>query len=111
MHVVLQDLTVDIEAVANREDMYFSTSAVLIKKTIFIPDVYDAMLRFEQEGLIRVVRYCEMPQERLKLLHDHILRLIIEEDMLSDSQTEQAEFYSTYFPTLWENAAKIVNAL
>ena len=94
-----------IQPIDNREDMYSSRNAVPVIETIFIRDVYAEILKLEQAGSVRMVRYHEMPKERLRLLHEHIIQSIIKQDLPSRPQTEQARFFATYFPALWARAA------
>lgn len=101
----------NIETISNREDMYFSCGTVPVTEAIFIPDVYEAILHYEQADLVHVIRYNEMPQERLQLLHDHITQLIVAQNLPFRPETELAQFYATYFPALWVRAAAQINAL
>lgn len=84
--------------------MYVCRQPIPVSDCRFIPDVYDEILRRERAGQIRVIRYPEMPKEQLKLLHDHIVDSIRMAKMRSDPNSEQAQFYATYFPALWEQA-------
>lgn len=93
-----------VEKTPNREHIYVCRKPIPVSDCRFIPDVYDEILRRERAGQIRVIRYPEMPKEQLKLLHDHIVDSIRMAKMRSDPNSEQAQFYATYFPALWEQA-------
>ena len=93
-----------VEKTPNREHMYFCRQPIPVSNCRFISDVYDEILRCERAGKIRVIRYPEMPEEQLKLLHDHIVESIRMSKLHSDPNSEQAQFYAAYFPTLWERA-------
>ncbi len=44
--------------------MFYCTSDTKVDKSIYIPDVYDELLKFEADGKLVVLRYNEQSEKR-----------------------------------------------
>lgn len=87
-----------------REAIWYSSEDVPVEETIYIPDVYEEILRREKEGKVQVIRFDEVPKELVELLYGGIEAQILAEGLLNSPQSPDAVFYKTFFPGLWERA-------
>lgn len=93
-YLYCMDNSATVYPVEHREDMYYSSNPVSVLETLEIEDVYEEILSYERKGLIKIIRYENMPKEKLNMLHKHILEHIKKEDPC-------AQIYKNYFPELW----------
>ena len=87
------------EPILDRESMYFSREQLPISESIFIPDVYEAIMSYVNQGSVQIIPYQEMPDERKALFREHYQKFFAE--LSSGSNYEQQRFFSRYFPNLW----------
>lgn len=92
-----------MESVQQREDMLCSTSPLEVYRVTEIPDVYRELMRYEQEGRFRVLRFEEATAEKQAELIDRIAAYI-RSDILPDQEGELACFMKRYFTQAWEKA-------
>lgn len=85
------------------EDMYYSLEAVKVKETIFVPDVYVELLRYEREGLFKVSRFNDASEEVQAERVERTAKGIEMRNLLS-ADTEKACFMKRYFKQAWELA-------
>ena len=95
--------SVDIKAVENRANMFYCTMDATVAKTIYIPDVYEELLKYEAEGKFVVLRYNEQSAERQNELIDFMAKGIINAKFFAGNEQKQA-FMKKYFPKSWEKA-------
>ena len=96
----------DMQLVQQREGMFYSELPVSVCRVTEIPDVYQELLRYEQEGLFRVLRYEEASPEKQAELTERIATFIARDGMI-DRDGEQARFMKRYFTDAWEKAEEI----
>lgn len=93
----------DMQPVRKREDMFCCDAPVSVYRVTEIPDVYEALLRYEEQGLFRVFRFEEASAEKQAELVDRIAADIAEENLLGQD-SEKARFMKRYFVRAWEKA-------
>jgi hypothetical protein len=93
----------DIKAVADRTNMFYCTSDARVAEAIFIPDVYEELLKYEAAGSFVVLRYNERSAERQNELVDFMAQAIIRENFYMDNEQKQA-FIKKHFYEAWEKA-------
>lgn len=97
-----------MQLVQQREGMFYSGLPVSVCCTTEILDVYQELLRYEQQGLFRVLRYDEATAEKQTELTERIATFIAEDGMI-DRNDEQARFMKRYFVDAWEKARTVRN--
>ena len=93
----------DIKAVENRANMFYCTMDATVAKTIYIPDVYEELLKYEAEDKFVVLRYNEQSAERQNELVDFIAKGIVHEKFYVENESKR-EFMKKLFPKSWEKA-------
>ncbi len=84
--------------------MYFSTKPLSVTKTIYIPDVYQALCKCQKEGMFRLLKFANAASEKQQQLIDMISDCIIQSGALH-SNNEDSRFFQQYFHTAWEKAS------
>lgn len=76
---------------------------VKVKETIFVPDVYAELLRYEREGLIKVSRFNDASEE---VQAERVEKTVkgIEMSNLLHADSEKARLMKRYFKQTWELA-------
>ena len=74
-----------------------------VTEVIYIPDVYEELLKYEADGKLVVLRYNEQSAERQNELVDLIAKGIIREKFYVDNESKK-EFMKKCFPKSWEKA-------
>ena len=93
----------DIKVVENRTNMFYCSINAKVTEAIFIPDVYEELLKFEADGKLVVLRYNEQSVERQDELVDFIARGIIHEKFYVGNESQRV-FMKKLFPKSWEKA-------
>ena len=83
--------------------MFYSTMDTTVTETIYIPDVYEELLKYEAEGKFVVLRYNEQSTERQSELVDLIVKDIIHAKYYAENEQKQA-FMKKHFSKSWEKA-------
>ncbi|MGL5753085.1 MAG: hypothetical protein ACRCXT_21260 [Paraclostridium sp.] len=97
--------TSDIQPVDNRECMYYSLENVVVDKVEYINDVYDELLKYEELGKFKVLRYNEQSKKRQDELIDLISMHIMESNFFRSNEAT-AKFMKKHFVEAWEKAIK-----
>ena len=92
-----------IQAVGNRKNMYYCIGDIAVTESIYIPDVYEELLKYEAEGKSVVLRYNEQSAERQNELIDFMAQGIIHEGFYTANKEKQ-EFMKKHFSKAWEKA-------
>ena len=92
-----------IQAVENRNNMFYCTGDATVTKAIYIPDVYEELLKYEAEGKFVVRRYNEQSAERQNELVDFMAQGIIHDGFYAENR-EKREFMKKHFSKAWEKA-------
>ena len=95
--------SVSIKAVENRTNMFYCTTDATVAETIYIPDVYEELLKYEAEGKFVVLRYNEQSTERQSELVDLITKGIIHAKFYAENEQMQA-FMKKHFLKSWKKA-------
>lgn len=101
LYTVLKDNTF---IKAPESDMWLSKDDVPIQKTEFIHNVYEEMLRYEQIGKIKILRYTSLSETDKSNLVDRMVGYIMRKNLIAFPECEEAQFVSTYFIEAWEKA-------
>lgn len=96
----------NIQAVENRKNMYYCTGDISVTESIYIPDVYEELLKYEAEGKFVVLRYNEQSAERQNELLHLVAQGIIRAEFFSSNKDKQ-EFTKKHFPKAWEMAESL----
>ncbi len=99
--------SVSIKSVENRTNMFYCTTDATVAETIYIPDVYEELLKHEAEGKFVVLRYNEQSTERQSELVDLIAKGIIYAKFYAENEQMQ-EFMKKHFSKSWEKAELLV---
>ncbi|MBQ8393150.1 MAG: hypothetical protein IJX51_05185 [Clostridia bacterium] len=92
--------------VLENEDMWYSEKTAYPNNVIYISDVYEEILKHEQKGQIKIIRFNDVKPERIQSLNEHIKNKIIANKLLDKPDSEDSIFYSIYFTDLWEEIKK-----
>lgn len=92
-----------IKAVENRTNMFYCTTDTMVAEVIYIPDVYEALLKYETEGKFVVLRYNEQSPERKSELVDLIATDMVRFKFYAENEQKQA-FMKKHFSKSWEKA-------
>ncbi len=95
----------DFSMAKERDHMYSSTKNVKIGHVVFVPDVYEELLKYEALGELKILRYNEQSEKRQQELIDMIRDFILQSNFFHD-QPVQAEFMKRYFTKSWEKATQ-----
>lgn len=90
--------------VENCESVWFSCDNVTVTDTIYIPNVYKEILRYQELGKIKVIRFEEAPKEKINSLYTHIAHKIMNSGLIEQTESEESIFYQTYFGAAWNMA-------
>ncbi|MBQ9132980.1 MAG: hypothetical protein IJX64_00455 [Clostridia bacterium] len=89
--------------VKEREGMFFSSVDTEVEKAIYIPDVYEELMRYEMIGKLKVLRYNDQTKQRQNELTDIIAASIIKRDFYKNNPP-RAMFMKKYFQKAWKKA-------
>lgn len=92
----------DAQAVEGREGLFYAEGDIPVE-TAYIPDVYEALLRHEAAGELRVFRFAEQAEKAREELTSRIAELIIRADFYRADSVQRA-FMQKYFTQAWEKA-------
>lgn len=93
-----------IKAYEERECIYYSACDETVDDVIYVPDVYEELLRYESLGEFEVRRFNEQSPERQEELTNMIAQVILRSDFYKND-SGKATFYRKYFGSSWERAA------
>ena len=83
--------------------MFYCTGDSTVTEAIYIPDVYEELLKYEAEGKFVIRRYNEQSAERQNELIDFMAQGIIHEGFYTANKEKQ-EFMKKHFSKAWEKA-------
>ena len=94
----------DISAVDGREAMYYSEKDISVNRAVYIPDIYQELMKFEALGKFKLFRFNEQSEEKQNELIDKSAGIIVKSDFFKNDQ-EKLQFYKKNFSAAWERAA------
>ena len=94
----------EAQAVRGREGLFCAPGDVPVEAE-HIPDVYAALLGWEAEGRLKVLRYTEQTPERQAELTGLIADLLVQKNFFAGDRAQE-DFMKTYFSRSWEEAAR-----
>ena len=94
------------EPMPKRECMWFSRHDTKVAESMFIENVYAEIMKYVHSGQVKVISFAEVSAERISMLYDYMAQDILSKDLLYQPDCPDAIFYQTYFPSVWEKAAK-----
>ena len=89
----------NVRAVEGREGLFFREGNTPVEAE-YIPDVYEALLRYEAEGKAVVLRYTEQAKKAQAELTSRIAEVIAREDFYRENAVQRA-FMQKYFSQAW----------
>lgn len=93
---------VNTHGVEERESLFYREGDAPVDAE-YVPDVYEALLRHETAGELKVLRYTEQTQQRQNELIDLIAEAIVRADFFRNDPSQRA-FMERYFSAAWEKA-------
>ena len=96
----------NFKPVENRESMWFSEMDSTVFKIIYIPDIYSEIMKYANEGKVKIISFVKVPKERITELYNMITQRIIKSGLLNNTDSADARFYQTYFSKAWNDALK-----
>ncbi len=96
----------NFKPVENRESMWFSETDSAVFKTFIISDVYSEIMKYANEGKVKIINFDEVSKERITDLYNIITQRIIKSGLLNNTDSTDAKFYQTYFSKAWNDALK-----
>lgn len=96
----------NFKPVENRESMWFSETDSAVFKTFIISDVYSEIMKYANEGKVKIINFDEVSKERTTDLYNIITQRIIKSGLLNNTDSTDAKFYQTYFSKAWNDALK-----
>lgn len=96
----------NFKPVENRESMWFSKMNSTVFETIPISDVYSEIIKYANEGKVKIIKYDDVSKERITDLYNIITQKIIKSGLLKNTDSADAKFYQTYFSKAWNDALK-----
>ncbi len=96
----------NFKPVENRESMWFSETDSAVFKTFIISDVYSEIMKYANEGKVKIINFDEVSKERITDLYNIITQRIIKSELLNNTNSTDAKFYQTFFEKAWNNALK-----
>lgn len=95
--------TASAHPVANRDGLFYQEGNIPVADVIFISDVYDALLKYEATGQLKVLRYNEQTNARQAELTRMIAAAIRQSNFFSDDPKQQ-QFMQKHFSASWRLA-------
>lgn len=96
----------NVQAMPQREDLFYSTTPAKVYRTQEIPDVYQALLQYEREGKCKLLRFEDAAPEKQEELIDRIVTYIREND-LTEQHNEHSYFMRKYFSNAWNRVQEV----
>ena len=93
----------NIQAVKNKKNMFYCAEDIGVNKSIYIPDVYEELMKYEAAGKFVVLRHNEQSADRQNELIDFMAQGIIHAGFYTEN-LEKQEFMKKHFPKAWEKA-------
>ncbi|MGL4735845.1 MAG: hypothetical protein ACRCW2_00185 [Cellulosilyticaceae bacterium] len=85
-------------------DMWLSKKDVQIEQAVFIPNVYDEIKRYEEEGNIKIIRFNRLSEQEKKQCSERMMFHIKKNNLLEMPHSEESQFVRYYFSDAWECA-------
>ena len=98
--------TEDFARVEGWEEMWYSKKAADVAVVRHIPDVYDELMKYEQEGTLEVISFEKVAPERIKDLYEYMEKRLVNNGIVNQPDCEEAVFYQTYFEPVWRMAVE-----
>lgn len=97
--------------VENRESMWFSEMDSAVSKTVYISDVYSEIMKYSNEGRVKIISFDNVPKDRINDLYRVISQRIINNNLLDNADSSDAMFYQRFFKKAWDDAVNLKNNL
>ena len=82
-------------------DIYTCNQPVSINSKVFVPDVYEELLKYVQRGSIDVTRYESLSEDEKQDVFDMMVHSIFKNDLFNSSG-KKAAFFREHFTEAWE---------
>ena len=92
-----------ISPVSNRENMYFSSDPVPVKNKVYIPDVYQELCKFQEQGTVRLLKYADAAPKKQEELIQTVANYIRDADLICKN-SDESNFFRKYFKLAWRSA-------
>ncbi len=95
--------TAEAEGLPQRENMpwaYKSAAPIPVTGCRAIPDLYGELLRLEESGELRIIRFRDLTEQKLQGIYKMLHREAQRESLKDHPESEYAQFYQAHFPFL-----------
>lgn len=95
--------TAEAEGLPQRENMpwaYKSAAPIPVTGCRSIPDLYGELLRLEESGELRIIRFRDLTEQKLQGIYKMLHREAQRESLKDHPESEYAQFYQAHFPFL-----------
>lgn len=95
--------TAEAEGLPQRENMpwaYKSAAPIPVTGCRSIPDLYGELLRLEELGELRIIRFRDLTEQKLQGIYKMLHREAQRESLKDHPESEYAQFYQAHFPFL-----------
>jgi len=93
--------TAEMFPVANRENMWACPHEAHVYAVEFIPDVYERIMRYADEGLVRI---SQASDEFKAEIDEYIAKEFLLKGLINTPEAPDALFYARFFPRAWSLA-------
>lgn len=80
--------------------VYLSEETVPVANCIEIPDIYELLLQYEQEGLLKVQRWHEVSVKQREVWENVVKRSLAKTDITTPTGKEYCAYIRAHFPNL-----------
>lgn len=94
---------------SNTNGIWIAKESVTILCEEFIPDVYAEILKIEQSGVIQIIRYNTLSEEKKIEITDMMKNSIIKHDYVNKINSPKSQFFKTHFSRSWEIALQEID--
>lgn len=92
----------------SEESFYISNNDVDVIKYDYIDNVYEKILEYVDNGLVKILYFDEQSEERQNFLTEMIVQVILKKQLIG-SNTENEFFFKKYFVEAYSKALKQYN--
>ena len=79
---------------------YKSAAPIPVTGCRSIPDLYGELLRLEESGELRIIRFRDLTEQKLQGIYKMLHREAQRESLKDHPESEYAQFYQAHFPFL-----------
>lgn len=88
--------------------VWIAAGPVPVLESEFIKDVYAEIIKAEQNGLVKIIRYEELPDEKKNEIAEMMKNYILKNNLLH-IDTKKSRFFKNNFPDSWQAAETVIH--